>query len=581
MIASTSRGADAIARVLQGASIDTVFTLCGGHISPILVAAKRAGLAIVDVRDEATTVFAADAQARLTGRPGVAAVTAGPGVANTITALKNAQMAQSPVVLLGGATATILKGRGSLQDIDQLALVRPHVKWASAVTRVADLGPTLAEALARSCDGVPGPVFVECPLDLLYPEAFVRETHLAGLDQPRSLGERVMRWWVRRHLDRVFAPGGDNITVQAPRHGRSTGVSALARRAATAIGRASRPVVLVGSQAVSAGARVGDLARALDRLAMPVFLSGMARGLLGPAHPLQFRHQRKAALREADLVVLAGTPADFRLDYGRHISRRATLVSVNLSPAELTKNRRPTIGAVAPAAEFLATLADAGLSRRAEWDTWIGRLRERETARDREIDGLADESVPPINPLRLCQGIERAAGANAVFVVDGGDFVATASYILRPRAPLSWLDPGVFGTLGVGAGFVLGVHRARPGAEIWAVYGDGALGFSLSEFDTLARHRVPVIAVVGNDGKWAQIARDQVPLLGDDVATGIGGAAYHRVIEALGGRGFLLDDATRLDATLAAAREAAREGVPVLVNALIGDTEFRKGSISL
>jgi acetolactate synthase-1/2/3 large subunit len=567
--------------VLQAAHVDTVFTLCGGHISPILVAAKRAGIVVVDVRDEATAVFAADAQARLTGRAGVAAVTAGPGVANTITAVKNAQLAQSPVVLLGGATATILKGRGSLQDIDQMALVRPHVKWASPVRRVADLGPRLAEAFARSRDGVPGPVFVECPVDLLYPESLVRQWHLAGFEHPRSLAQRGMRWYLQRHLDRVFAPGSDDVTVQAPRRGRSTGVAALVRRAATALGRASRPVVLVGSQAVSAGARVDDLARALDRLGMPVFLSGMARGLLGPAHALQFRHQRKAALREADLVLLAGTPCDFRLDYGRQISRRAALVSVNLSPVELTKNRRPTIGAVAPADEFIAALADLGVPRRGEWSTWVERLREREMAREGEIDGMAGATAPPVNPLRLCQAIDRTAGTDAVFVADGGDFVATASYILRPRAPLSWLDPGVFGTLGVGAGFILGVHRARPGAEIWAIFGDGALGFSLSEFDTLARHRVPVVAVVGNDGKWAQIARDQVHVLGDDVGTGIGQAAYHRVVDGLGGRGFLLDDPACVDTTLAAARDAAREGVPVLVNALIGDTEFRKGSMSL
>jgi acetolactate synthase-1/2/3 large subunit len=189
--------------------------------------------------------------------------------------------------------------------------------------------------------------------------------------------------------------------------------------------------------------------------------------------------------------------------------------------------------------------------------------------------------VTPLNPIALCQAIERVMPDHAVIVADGGDFVATASYVIRPRRPLSWLDPGVFGTLGVGAGFILGAHAARRDAEIWAIYGDGALGFSLSEFDALVRHRAPLIAVVGNDGKWAQIARDQVDVLGDDVGTVLGKAAYHRVVEGFGACGLLLDDASQIEATLEEARRVAATGVPVLVNAMIGDTDFRKGSISL
>ena len=244
-------GGDLVADVLVRQGVRFLFTLCGGHISPILVSAKARGIRVVDTRHEATAVFAADAVARLTGVPGFAAVTAGPGVTNTITALKNAQMAQSPLVLVGGATATLLRGRGALQDIDQMALVRPHVKRASRVTRVRDLAPALEEAFRLSREGVPGPVFLECPVDLLYPESLVREWYgaKAGKDA-RTLGERALRWYVGRHLGRLFggdrsAPAGAPSPVPAPEPDE-----AHVRRAAALLSRAERPVLLVGSQAL-------------------------------------------------------------------------------------------------------------------------------------------------------------------------------------------------------------------------------------------------------------------------------------------------------------------------------------------
>lgn len=571
-------GGDLVADGLARHGVRTLFTLIGGHVSPILVAARARGLQVVDVRDEATAAFAADAVSRLTDTVGVAVVTAGPGLTNTITAVKNAQLAQSPLLLIGGATATVLKGRGALQDIDQMALVRPHVKWAARATRVGHLRPSIDRAMREASTGVPGPVFLECPVDLLYPEALVRQWHLSGQREPRTVRERAVRWYLERHLDRVFATAsasGAGPVPPAPAVSER-GVDALAAR----LTRAARPVIVIGSQAVGTGSDVTALAAAVGELDVPVYLSGMARGLLGASHPLQFRHQRRQALREADLVVLAGTPCDFRLDYGRQIPRRTTLVSINRDPLDLKKNRRPDLGLSAPPDLVLRALAAARPTPMAR-DAWFEALRAREREREEDIRRRAAQAVASINPLALCCAIDGALGDDSLVVADGGDFVATASYIVRPRAPLSWLDPGVFGTLGVGAGFVLGAHAARPDAEIWALFGDGALGFSLAEFDTLARNRVPLIAVVGNDGKWAQIARDQVAILDDDVATVIGQARYDRVVEGFGARGLLLDDPARVDETLAEARRIASTGVPVLVNALIGDTDFRKGSISL
>src|SRR5262245_35148154 len=308
-------GGDLVASVLAAQGTPFLFTLSGGHISPILVGCKRRGIRVIDTRHEATAVFAADAVARLTGRPGVAAVTAGPGLTNTITAVKNAQIAQSPIVLLGGATATALKGRGALQDIDQMALLGPHVKWARAVRRVRDLVPALERAFHEARRGVPGPVFVECPLDVLYDEQIVRKLYGAG-SSGGGLAGRALRLYLNWHVGRLFAGAeratiGGNIAVPPP-----TPDSAKIAQVVERLRRAERPLLLVGSQALLDAAAATEIARAVEHLGLPVYLSGMARGLLGVDHPLQLRHQRRSALKEADLVLLAGVPCDFRLDYG-------------------------------------------------------------------------------------------------------------------------------------------------------------------------------------------------------------------------------------------------------------------------
>jgi acetolactate synthase-1/2/3 large subunit len=575
-------GGDLVADGLARQGVRFLFTLCGGHISPILVSAKARGIRVVDTRHEATAVFAADAVARLTGVPGVAAVTAGPGVTNTITAVKNARMAQSPLVLLGGATATLLRGRGALQDIDQMALVRPHVKQATRVTRLRDLAPAVDEAFRLSREGVPGPVFLECPVDLLYPEALVREWYAAKAGtQARTLGDRARQWYVRRHLGRLFggveAPPTSAVPVPAPAPDE-----ARVRRAAGLLSRAERPVLLVGSQALLSAAEAGALAGAVRTLGVPVYLSGMARGLLGAGDLLQMRHRRKEALREADLVILAGVPCDFRLDYGRHIGRRAVLVSANRSRAEIAMNRRPALAVPGAPELFLRGLARSAAGPRPEWTAWRDELRARDAARETEIAAEAAADVAGgLNPLRVLRALDTALSDDSVVVADGGDFVSTASYVLRPRRPLSWLDPGPFGTLGVGAGFALGAKLVRPSSDVWIVYGDGSVGYSLAEADTFTRHGLGVVALVGNDAGWTQIAREQVEVLKDDVGTALAPAAYERAAEGLGAHGLVLDDASRVDGVLREAAAAARSGRPVYVNARIGRTDFRKGSISM
>jgi len=585
-------GGDRVAAALARHSVRFVFTLCGGHISPILVGAKRAGIRVVDVRHEADAVFAADAVARLSGVPGVAAVTAGPGATNAVTAVKNAQLAQSPLVLLGGAAATLLKGRGSLQDIDQMALMAPHVKRAITVAAVRDLEPAVDRAFALAREGVPGPVFVECPVDLLYDEALVRQWYGAAA-KGGGLAGAGRRWVLRRHADRLFRGVPDGPA----RAGRDNGEAAVVgaapfppekgevRKLAARLAKARRPVLVIGSQAMLTPTRVGELAAAVAALGAPVYLAGGARGLLGAGHPLQLRHRRKEALRGADLVLLAGIPSDFRLDYGRQVSRRAELLAVNRSARDLALNRQPDAGVLAdPGATLLALAAELGEAvpqRAGSWAEWLAELKSRDALREREIAAQAAEPTDFVNPLFLCREIDRALSPDSVLVADGGDFVATASYTVSPRVPLSWLDPGVFGTLGVGGGFALGARLCRPRADVWLLWGDGAAALSLAELESCARQGLPVIAVVGNDGGWTQIAREQVEVLGDDVATVLSRADYHRVAEGYGARGIKVERPEEVRPAIAEALSASRAGSPVLINALIGRTGFRKGSISM
>ena len=573
-------GGAAIAETLRAHGARFVFTLCGGHISPILVGAKAAGLRVVDVRHEATAAFAADAVARLTGKPGVAAVTAGPGVTNTVTALKNAELSQSPLLLIGGAAPSLLQGRGALQDIDQRAVVAPNVKLFARPRRVRDLAPAIADAWASIIEGEQGPGFVECALDLLYDAALVRQWHADAADKGNSLAARVQRAYVMGHFARSFA-GAATLKAAAPKPIATPKPQPLHVKSAAAwLNRAERPLMVIGGQTLAAGTEAARVAAAVNKLGVPVYLSGLARGLLGRDAPLQLTHNRRQALREADCVVLAGTPCDFRLDYGQQIRRDAKLIALNRSVAAAGRNRKPDVAAIGDVGFSLEALASARSEAR-RWGGWIGSLKARDAERQAEIDRLAAAEGEFVNPVRLLSAIEACAADNAIFVADGGDFVATASYILRPRGPRMWLDPGPFGTLGVGAGFGLAAALCRPEAQVWILFGDGACGYSLAEFDTFVRHGVAVIAVVGNDAGWTQIAREQVKLFGDDVGVALARSDYHAVAAAFGAEGLLMKTNADIPEALARAGAAAKAGKPVLVNAWLDRTAFREGSISM
>ncbi len=581
-------GGSIVGQVLAAHGVTCLYNLCGGHISPILQGAKMHGLSVVDVRDEVTAAFAADAASRMTGIPGVCAVTAGPGVTNTVTAVKNAQEAQQPIIVLGGATATVLRGRGSLQDIDQLALMKPITKWSTRCSKVKDLAPTLSRAFEVAMEGIPGPVFIEIPVDVLYPKDIVAEWYVkeSGVDKMSGPVGAAARLGMKAYLQHQFHM--PHIPLRVPSFDNPLGPSVESQldKVASAIAGAQKPVLVIGNQAMvnMTPGRADALADAVRRIGIPTFLGGSSRGLLGRHSDIQFRHKRTASLKAADVVIIAGFPFDFRLGYGLKINKKATLVSINLDPEALKKNRKPTIAVETHPGEFLMQLAGrtANIGSPAGGrESWFAELRAREQAREDEIASGANKEGPLVDPIHLFMRIEEKINDDSVLIVDGGDFVATGSYIVRPRGPLRWLDPGVFGTLGVGGGFAVGAASVRPSAEVWLFYGDGSSAYSLAEFDTYVRMGYAPIAVIGTDASWQQIARDQVKILGDDVGTRLLRTDYHKVAEGYGGKGLLLTDPKKIDATLNKAKKLAAAGTPVCINVHLATSDFREGSMSI
>uniref|UniRef100_A0A8C9UP87 2-hydroxyacyl-CoA lyase 2 n=1 Tax=Spermophilus dauricus TaxID=99837 RepID=A0A8C9UP87_SPEDA len=583
---SVRHGGENVAAVLRAHGVRFIFTLVGGHISPLLVACEKLGIRVVDTRHEVTAVFAADAVAQLTGTVGVAAVKAGPGLTNTVTAVKNAQVAQSPVLLLGGAASTLLQKRGALQAIDQMSLFRPLCKFCASVRRVRDIIPTLRAAMAAAQSGTPGPVFVELPVDVLYPYYMVQK-EMVPAKLPKGLMGRVISWYLKNCLANLFVgawepqPEGPlplDIPQASPQQ---------VQRCVEILSRAKKPLLLLGSQALLPPVPADKLRAAVETLGVPCFLGGMARGLLGHNHPLHIRQNRGAALKKADVVLLAGAVCDFRLSYGRILSHKSKIIIINRNRDDMLLNSdifwKPQEAVQGDVASFMLKLVEGlqGQMWAPEWaeELWEADRQKEQTFREKAVMPVAQH----LNPLRVLQLVEETLPDNSFLVVDGGDFVATAAYLVQPRGPLRWLDPGAFGTLGVGAGFALGAKLCQPDAEVWCLFGDGAFGYSLIEFDTFVRHKIPVMALVGNDAGWTQISREQVPRLGSNVACGLAYTDYHKAAMGLGAQGFLLsrENEDHVVKVLRDGQQQCRDGHPVVINILIGRTDFRDGSISV
>ncbi|XP_057695651.1 2-hydroxyacyl-CoA lyase 2 isoform X2 [Corythoichthys intestinalis] len=491
-INSPRHGGESVAEVLRAHGIKYVFTLVGGHISPILVACEKVGIRIVDTRHEATAVFAADAVARLSGTVGVAAVTAGPGLTNTVTAVKNAQMAESPLLLMGGAAGTLLQGRGALQDIDQMSLFKPLCKFCASIRTVREIIPVVRKALAVAQSGTPGPVFIEFPIDTLYPFHLVSR-EFAVKNPPKGLMGKIVSWYLNNHLMNIFAGAWERRDVSPLLVDIPQATDDQVQKCIELVSRAKKPVILLGSQATLPPTPVEEIRSALEDLGIPCFLGGMSRGMLGKDSPIHIRQNRRDALKVADVVVLAGTVCDFRLGYGKVLNRRSKIIAVNRDKRQLLKNSdmfwKPTVAIQGDAGSFLVRLSK-GLKGHHCPEEWPQSLKAGDVTKENINRAKANEKTEHhLNPLKVLHMLDEQMSENSIIVADGGDFVGSAAYIMRPRGPLRWLDPGAFGTLGVGGGFALGAKLCRPESEVWIVYGDGSLGYSVAEFDTFTRHK--------------------------------------------------------------------------------------------
>lgn len=508
---TTLSGGQLVARMLRKEGVSTVFTLPGLHVAPIYAGCVDEGVRIVDTRHEQAAAHAADAWARLTRGVGVAIVTAGPGVTDAVTGVANAWAAASPLVLIGGAAPTFNQGRGSLQEMPQVQLFQGITKWSERVPSPDLLPSFLAKAFRVARAGRPGPVFLEIPWDVLS----------NGADEALADAQVLYRT-----------------------DARSPGDPAKLDEALALLARAERPVVMAGSSIWRDDA-VGALDRFATRAAIPVYLNGMGRGCLPREHPSFFELSRKDALAAADVVLVVGTPLDFRLGYGTEptFASRAKTIQVDIDATEIGRNRPIDVGIVGDSRSVLEALASAVRAAPADWPRL---LREKEAARRGKQRVFEESDQRPIHHFRLARAVETVASraGDVTYVADGGNVVAVAAKVIRVPAPGRWLDPGPLGTLGVGAPFAIAAKLLAPDRTVCVVQGDGAFGLNGMDFDTAVRFKLPMVIVVGNDAAWGQILIPQRGLYGDEraVATRLAPTRYDRVVEALGGKGEHVDD---------------------------------------
>ena len=518
-------GGDLALAALRAYGVTEMFTLSGGHVFPLYDAAHKTGFPIYDVRHEQTAVFAAEAVAKLQRRPGLAVLTAGPGVTNGISGLTSAFFNASPVLVLGGRAPAFRWGSGSLQEIDHVPLVTPVTKYAATVPGTEQIPGEVAKALTAALTAHRGPAFLDLPLEVLFSS------------------------------EEVAAPGEPDIPVVQPDPEHVT-------RAATLLATAERPVIIAGSD-VWGGDAVAELRAAAEALQIPVFTNGMGRGALPPGHPLAFAKARRPALNEADVVAVIGTPLDFRLGFGEFGA--AQVVHIVDAPGQRAAHVETAVSPAGDLRLILTALAEHS-GGRADHREWIEGLRAAEDAgRARDAEAMAAES-DPIKPARIYGELRKVLAPDAVTIGDGGDFVSYAGRFLEPAQPGTWLDPGPYGCLGTGMGYAMGARVTYPDRQICVLMGDGAAGFSLMDAESLARQGLPVVIVVGNNGIWGLEKHPMQAMYGYDVAADLQpGLHYDRVVQALGGAGETVEKSSELGPALERAFDA---GVPYLVNVL-------------
>jgi acetolactate synthase I/II/III large subunit len=515
-------------RALKGAGVQHLFTLSGGHLFPLYDGCRHEGVRLVDTRHEQAAGFAAEGLAKLTRRPQVAALTAGPGVTNGVSAITSARFGGSPVVVLGGRAPLSTWGTGSLQELDQVAFLAPLTKSAATSTAPERVGPDVAHALRTAGAAHRGPAFLDIPLDVVFSPA-----------EP----DTVPAW---------LPPEPVPLDVDA------------AATAARLLRQAERPVLVAGTDVWFAGATEA-LRTLVEQAQLPVLLQGMGRGLLPADHPLVLSAARGAAFARADLVVVVGTPLDFRLGFGRF--GQARVVHVADAPDQLGRHVELATAVAGDLTDALTELAQRAAGAGPERRAWAQQLGELERAKQAEHGALLAAEADPVHPARVMGELRRALDRDAVVIGDGGDFVSFAGKLLPSHEPGCWLDPGPYGCLGTGIGYGIAARIARPDAQVCVLLGDGAAGFGLMDVDTLVRHDLPIVMVVGNNGVWALEKHPMQALYdGWDAAADLQpGLRYDEVVAALGGAGETVERPADLGPAL---QRAFAAGVPYLVNVI-------------
>ena len=555
-------GALAVAAA-QRRGVTTMFTLSGGHVFPLYDGAVRADppMRIVDVRHEQTAVFAAEATARLGRVPGLAVLTAGPGVTNGVSAVTTAHFNGSPVVVLGGRAPDYRWGSGSLQEIDHPQLLAPVTKRAWTEHEAGRVGRSVDEAFRLAAARHRGPVFVDITLEALFGAASG-----ASPAEPGGTGGATLPAADGAAADGAAAGGtaADGAAGGPPDVPDPGSISAIARLLAAA----SRPVLVLGSDVWLD--RADQAARlAAEELRLPVIANGQGRGVLPAGHELLVTRARSVAFGQADLVIVVGTPLDFRLGYGEFGGRdgapRAQVVHVADAPGQIAAHCPLAASASGDLAAFCTGLAAAaGQAARGWSSSWLPLLQ---AARDQAVaaDGpLLASDADPVHPMRIYGELARILDDDAVVIGDGGDFVSYAGKYIEPKRPGGWLDPGPYGCLGTGLGYAIAARIARPSAQVVLLLGDGAAGFSLMDADTLVRHQLPVVMICGNNGIWGLEKHPMQALYGYDVAADLQPhCRYDQVVTALGGAGEFITSPAAIGPAL---RRAFDSGVPYLVN---------------
>ena len=520
-------GGRLVARRLKAHGVRKLFTLSGGHLFSIYDGCRTEGIDLVDVRHESAAAFAAEGWAKVTREPGVCALTAGPGVTNGMSALGSAQQNHSPMLMLGGRAPAMRWGQGSLQEIDHVPFVRPLVKLAATAATTAEIPGLVDEALDVAQRPHPGPTFLDFPLDQVFMEAPEPEAP-EPYDPPRPAPDG-------RALDRAVALLRD----------------------------AERPVIMAGTN-LYWGHGEDALRELAEACGIPVFLNGLARGCLAADHPLFFSRARSAGLKGADVAIVAGVPMDFRLGFGQAFGPDCELIVADLAEPEREHPRPVAAELYGDVAETLRTLA--GAAGGADTSAWTAQLRSvEEEKRAAEAEQLGDPRAP-LHPLRVYKELGEVLDRDAIVICDGGDFASYAGRAIESYEPGCWLDPGPFGCLGCGPGYALAAKLARPERQVVLLLGDGAFGFSGMEWDTLARHGVGVVGVMGNNGIWGLEKHPMEFLYGYSVVADLRPETrYDEVVAALGGQGSLVREPKELKPALE--RALAADG-PALVNVL-------------